>query len=206
MRTRHSLNLLAAIVLIVLSACSAKPAPVPAAPPVTASAEAPVQAPASSQPTAAPLPTPTRAPLPPTVVSVTPDRGEEADPGRARGRDLRPADGPGRDRRGVRHRAEDGGPGEGARQRAELHAGQAVASAGPSIGLRWPRARPAPGAAASTADLLQIRHRRLPGSDEHPARRRRGQRERGQHHHGRVQPAGRAAWSAHATWRACPSR
>ena len=62
--------------------------PAPAAPPVTASAEAPVQAPASKPavpptsqpvpPTAAPLPTPTRAPLPPTVVSVTPDRGEEA--------------------------------------------------------------------------------------------------------------------------------
>ena len=88
MRTRHSLNLLAALVLVVLSACSAKPAPAPAAPPVTASAEAPVQAPASKPavpptsqpvpPTAAPLPTPTRAPLPPTVVSVTPDRGEEA--------------------------------------------------------------------------------------------------------------------------------
>ncbi len=81
MRTRHSLNLLAVLILIVLSACSAGPVPAPSAPPVTASAATSAQAPTSQpapSPTAAPLPTPTRAPLPPTVVSVTPDRGEEA--------------------------------------------------------------------------------------------------------------------------------
>ena len=86
MRTRRFLNLLAVLVLVILSACSAGPAPAPAAPPVTASAERCAgrqQAGGSAHqptgpPTAAPLPTPTRAPLPPTVVSVTPDRGEEA--------------------------------------------------------------------------------------------------------------------------------
>ena len=84
MRTRHFLNLLAVLVLVILSACSAGPSPTPSSSPVTAPAEAPASKPAvppTSQPvppTAAPLPTPTRAPLPPTVVSVTPDRGEEA--------------------------------------------------------------------------------------------------------------------------------
>ncbi len=89
MRTRRSLNLLAILVLIILSACSAKPAPTPVSSPLAAPVQAPVQPPASKPanpptsqpappPTAAPVPTPTRAPLPPTIVSVTPDRGEEA--------------------------------------------------------------------------------------------------------------------------------
>ena len=82
MRTRRSINLLAAVVLVILSACSAGP-PAPAhlspahAAPLRANRRSCDSRPADS-PIAPPLPTPTRAPLPPTVVSVTPDRGEEA--------------------------------------------------------------------------------------------------------------------------------
>lgn len=91
-RLQRSLSIVAVIVLLTLSACGGgAPAASPQAAASAAQAQAPAQqsaptatrgasaagaaAPATTVPTVAP--TPTRAPLPPTVVSVTPDRGEE---------------------------------------------------------------------------------------------------------------------------------
>ncbi len=82
MRFERFLSVVTIIVLISLAACTGAPAP--AAPPVAAppAAAEPAQAvqaqaaTATTEPTQ-PAPTPTREPLPPTVVSISPARGQE---------------------------------------------------------------------------------------------------------------------------------
>lgn len=75
MRFERLLSIIAIIALIVLAGCSGVPAP--AAQPSAAEPAAASQAAAAPQPTQPPAPAPTRAPLPPTVVSISPARGEE---------------------------------------------------------------------------------------------------------------------------------
>ena len=203
MRTRRFLNLLAVLVLVILSACSARPSPTPSSSPTTAPTLAPVQAPASkpvvpttsqpAAPTATPLPTPTRAPLPPTVVSVTPDRGEEAalaapvvvtfdqpmDPATTRAAFAIEPKVKGEVK--VQGNALTFSPAESL-QRKTAYRVTLAESATSAAGL--PLQQPV---------CFQVHHHRHAGGDEHPAGRRRRPGEHREHDHGRVQPAGRAA-------------
>lgn len=91
MRRQQILSTIAIVVLLTLAACAPMGAPAAPTQPAPAAVEAPAAAaapsatePTSTQPgtqpaapTQPPAPTPTREPLPPTVVNITPDRGEE---------------------------------------------------------------------------------------------------------------------------------
>ena len=199
MRTRHSLNLLAVIVLIVLSACSAKPAPAPAAPPVTAPRAGSGQQTGGSayQPTCAA----DRCAAPHADARAAAAHRGQRDarsrrrgcPGRARSRHLRPADGSRHHPRGVRHRAQGEGRGQGAGQRADLLARRAAEAQGGVPGHAGRERHEFGRLAAPAPHRFQVHHHRHAGGDEHPAGRRRRPGEHGEHDHGRVQPAGRAA-------------
>ncbi len=84
MYRQRTLSMIAIVVFMTLAACAPAGTPIAPAPTAPAAAAAPPAAPTNTKPavqpaapTQAPAPTPTREPLPPTVVSVTPDRGEE---------------------------------------------------------------------------------------------------------------------------------